>query len=42
MSMKVDSSVTIRSLETSLDGETWAYVDYGNYTGYIREDLIGG
>lgn len=42
MSMKVDSSVTIRSLETSLADEAWAYVDYGNFTGYIRGDLIDG
>ena len=40
MSMKVDSSVTIRSLETNSDGEAWAYVNYGNYTGYIHGDLI--
>ncbi|WP_448912776.1 hypothetical protein [Gemella sp.] len=42
MSMKVDGAVTIRSLETNSDGEVWAYVDYRNYTGYIRGDLIGG
>lgn len=42
MSMKVDAAVTIRSLETSLVDETWDYVNYGNYTGYIRGDLIGG
>ena len=41
MSMKVDSSVTIRSLETSSSDVAWTYVDYGSYTGYIREDLIG-
>ena len=42
MSMKVDSAVTIRALETSLADEAWDYVDYGSYTGYIRGDLIGG
>lgn len=42
MSMKVDGTVTIRSLETSSADESWTYVDYGNYTGYIRGDLIGG
>lgn len=42
MSMKVDIAVTIRSLETSLADEAWDYVDYGSYTRYIREDLIGG
>lgn len=42
MSMKVDGAVTIRSLETNLADEAWAYVYYGSYTGYIRGDLIGG
>ena len=42
MSMRVDSAVTIRALETSSADEAWDYVNYGNYTGYIREDLIGG
>ena len=41
-SIKGGAAVTIRSLETNSDGESWAYVDYGNYTGYIRGDLIGG
>lgn len=41
-SIKGGAAVTIRSLETNSDGEAWAYVDYGNYTGYIRGDLIGG
>lgn len=42
MSIKGGAAVTIRFLETSSADEAWAYVDYGNYTGYIREDLIGG
>ena len=41
-SIKGGAAVTIRSLETNSDGESWAYVDYGSYTGYIRGDLIGG
>ena len=41
-SIKGGAAVTIRSLETNSDGEAWAYVDYGSYTGYIRGDLIGG
>ena len=41
-SIKGGAAVTIRSLETNSDGEVWAYVDYRNYTGYIRGDLIGG
>ena len=41
-SIKGGAAVTIRSLETNSDGEVWADVDYRNYTGYIRGDLIGG
>ena len=41
-SIRGGAAVTIRSLETNSDGESWAYVDYGSYTGYIRGDLIGG
>ena len=41
-SIKGGAAVTIRSLETNSAGESWAYVDYGSYTGYIRGDLIGG
>ena len=41
-SIRGGAAVTIRSLETNSDGESWAYVDYGRYTGYIRGDLIGG
>lgn len=41
-SIKGGAAVTIRSLETNSEGESWAYVDYGSYTGYIRGDLIGG
>ena len=41
-SIKGGAAVTIRSLETNSDGESWAYVDYGSYTGYIRGDLISG
>ena len=41
-SIRGGAAVTIRSLETNSDGEAWAYVDYGSYTGYIRGDLIGG
>ena len=41
-SIKGGAAVTIRSLETNSDGESWGYVDYGSYTGYIRGDLIGG
>ena len=41
-SIKGGAAVTIRSLETNSDGESWPYVDYGSYTGYIRGDLIGG
>ena len=41
-SIKGGAAVTIRSLETNSAAEAWAYVDYGNYTGYIRRDLIGG
>ena len=41
-SIKGGAAVTIRSLETNSDGEAWAYVNYGNYTGYIHGDLIGG
>lgn len=40
-SIKGGAAVTIRSLETNSEGESWAYVDYGSYTGYIRGDLIG-
>ena len=39
-SIKGGAAVTIRSLETNSDGEAWAYVNYGNYTGYIHGDLI--
>lgn len=42
MSMKVDGTVTIRFLETSSTDGSWTYVDYGNYTGYIHGDLLGG
>ncbi|MEZ7735696.1 SH3 domain-containing protein [Gemella sp. 27098_8_149] len=41
-SIRGGAAVTIRSLETNSEGESWAYVDYGSYTGYIRGDLIGG
>ena len=41
-SIRGGAAVTIRFLETNSDGESWAYVDYGSYTGYIRGDLIGG
>ena len=41
-SIRGGAAVTIRSLETNSDGESWAYVDYGSYTGYIRGDLISG
>lgn len=41
-SIRGGAAVTIRSLETNSDGEAWAYVNYGNYTGYIHGDLIGG
>ena len=41
-SIKGGAAVTIRSLETNSDGESWPYVDYGSYTGYIRGDLIDG
>ena len=41
-SIRGGAAVTIRSLETNSDGESWAYVDYGSYTGYIRGDLIVG
>ena len=41
-SIRGGAAVTIRSLETNSDGESWAYVAYGSYTGYIRGDLIGG
>ena len=41
-SIRGGAAVTIRSLETNSDGESWAYVDDGSYTGYIRGDLIGG
>ena len=41
-SIKGGASVTIRTLETNSVGESWAYVYYGSYTGYIRGDLLGG
>ena len=41
-SIKGGASVTIRTLETNSAGESWAYVYYGSYTGYIRGDLLGG
>ena len=41
-SIKGGASVTIGSLETNSYGESWAYVYYGGYSGYIRGDLIGG
>ena len=41
-SIKGGASVTIRTLETNSSGESWAYVYYGSYTGYIRADLLGG
>ena len=40
-SIKGGASVTIRTLETNSVGESWAYVYYGSYTGYIRGDLLG-
>lgn len=41
-SIKGGASVTIGTLETNSAGESWAYVYYGSYTGYIRGDLLGG
>ena len=41
-SIKGGATVTIRTLETNSEGESWAYVYYGSYTGYIRGDLLGG
>ena len=41
-SIRGGAAVTIRSLETNSDGESWAYVDYGSYTGYMRGDVSGG
>ena len=41
-SIKGGASVTIRTLETNSAGESWAYIYYGSYTGYIRGDLLGG
>ena len=41
-SIKGGATVTIRTLETNSEGEAWAYVYYGSYTGYIRGDLLGG
>ena len=41
-SIKGGAAVTIGSLETNSYGESWAYVYYGGYSGYIRGDLIGG
>ena len=41
-SIRGGAAVTIRSLETNSYGESWAYVYYGGYSGYIRGDLIGG
>lgn len=41
-SIRGGASVTIRTLETNSVGESWAYVYYGSYTGYIRADLLGG
>ena len=41
-SIKGGASVTIRTLETNSVGESWAYVYYESYTGYIRGDLLGG
>ena len=41
-SIKGGAPVTIRTLETNSVGESWAYVYYGSYTGYIRGDLLGG
>ena len=41
-SIKGGAAVTIGSLETNSIGESWAYVYYGGYSGYVRGDLIGG
>lgn len=41
-SIKGGAAVTIGSLETNSYGESWAYVYYGGYSGYVRGDLIGG
>ena len=40
-SIKSGATVTIRTLETNSEGESWAYVSYGGSNGWIRADLIG-